>query len=379
MSDLLDPPLRRDHALDNNLAGALVRAATALARLDQALGQHPLRPTFLHRARLEAVRRQAAVDGRAINPWHLAAVIEGLPLRMPDTRMIDNGDVLDAARHALALHGWLAAPDSGQEHEIERAEHVLDAAGTDATPLLAAAGAAHAWLDGGEARAPLRAALVRFWQRAGLLRAPVPLTGTAALGAETPWRQDLWTPHFLHALATEAEDGLGLLLAMERAWLAARAAAPARRSTSRAPAALDLLAATPLISATMLARGLGMSVKSALALLEVFVREGIAVEATHRAARRLFALKGLGEEMRAVVRPPRRPEPGRRPGRPRRDVPETAPPDAPPPLPAFHPVARLLPPIDYASLDAAMAHADQVIGDARRRLATTAERLVLGG
>ena len=73
---------------------------------------------------------------------------------------------------------------------------------------------------------------------------------------------------------------------------------PARRSTSRTSAALDLLAATPLISAIMLAHGLDMSVKSALALLEAFVREGIAVEATHRAARRLFAFKGAGEPVR---------------------------------------------------------------------------------
>jgi hypothetical protein len=28
------------------------------------------------------VRRQAAVDGHAIDPWHLAAVLEGLRLRM---------------------------------------------------------------------------------------------------------------------------------------------------------------------------------------------------------------------------------------------------------------------------------------------------------
>ena len=36
------------------LAGALTHAAAAIARLDQALGSHPLRPAFLYRARLEA-------------------------------------------------------------------------------------------------------------------------------------------------------------------------------------------------------------------------------------------------------------------------------------------------------------------------------------
>jgi hypothetical protein len=41
---------------------------------------------------LEAVRRQAAVDGQAIDPWHLAAVLEGLRLRMDHAlRIIDRG------------------------------------------------------------------------------------------------------------------------------------------------------------------------------------------------------------------------------------------------------------------------------------------------
>jgi hypothetical protein len=72
------------------------------ARVDQALTGHPLLPAFLYRTRLEAVRRQAAVDGQAIDPWHLAAVLEGLRLRMDHAlRIIDRGMILDAARHAL--------------------------------------------------------------------------------------------------------------------------------------------------------------------------------------------------------------------------------------------------------------------------------------
>jgi hypothetical protein len=126
-------------ALDSALAGALARAAGAFARLDQALGSHPLRPAFLHRARLEAVRRQAAVDGRPIDPWHLAAVLEGLRLRMDGAlRIIDRGAILDAARHALTLHQWLTAPDFDQEGEVRQAERCL-AIQTAGTPLLAAA------------------------------------------------------------------------------------------------------------------------------------------------------------------------------------------------------------------------------------------------
>src|SRR5580658_9124668 len=94
------------------LVTALARVATAIARLDQALTAHPLLPAFLYRARLDAVRRAAAVDGNAIDPWHLAAVLEGLRLRMdPSLDMLDRGALFDAARHAFDQYQWLVTPD----------------------------------------------------------------------------------------------------------------------------------------------------------------------------------------------------------------------------------------------------------------------------
>jgi hypothetical protein len=99
------------------LADALT--AAAIARLDEALAVHPLQRAFLHRARLDAVRRQAAVDGRLIDPWQLAAVLESLRLRMADApRTVDRAETLDAARHALALHQWMVAPDFDKEGEV---------------------------------------------------------------------------------------------------------------------------------------------------------------------------------------------------------------------------------------------------------------------
>ena len=75
---------------EDPILDALVRAAASIARLDQALTGHALTPAILYRARLEAIRRQAAVDGHGINPWHLAAMLEGLRPRMdPNLSLLD--------------------------------------------------------------------------------------------------------------------------------------------------------------------------------------------------------------------------------------------------------------------------------------------------
>jgi hypothetical protein len=111
---------------------------------------------------------------------------------------------------------------------------------------------------------------------------------------------------FLTALAGEAEDGLQLLTDLERAWFTARASVGGRRRHSRAAVAVDILAATPLVSAASLATGLGMAVNNAAALLEAFCAAGFAVEVTHRCRRRLFGLAALAP-LRAQVAQPYRP------------------------------------------------------------------------
>jgi hypothetical protein len=375
LDSLVRPPAS---GLDSALAASLARAAAAFARLDQALGGHPLRPAFLHRARLDAVRRQAAVDGQAVDPWHLAAVLEGFRLRMDGAlRIVDRGAILDAARHALDLHQWIVAPDFDQEGEVQQAERCL-AAQPGGTPLLAAAHGMRRWIDGdgqGGARPPIRAALIRFWTRGKVLRVPVPLTGARALQAEMSWDAAAWIPEFLSALADEAEDALDLLFAMERAWFAARAAVAGRRRTSRAAAAVDILAAAPLVSATSLAAGLGMAVKNAAALLEAFCAAGIAIEVTHRSKRRLFGLTGLAP-LRDAVRPPYRPDPTRGRGRPRLEQPDD-PADSvvlPPPADPLTPLDRRQ--FDYSDLDHWVAQMDQAIRQTRRVLQTLANPVI---
>jgi hypothetical protein len=363
---MLESLLRVDRptpaAFDAGLLEALERASGAIARLDQALDNHPLRTAFLYRARLEAVRRQASVDGHGIDPWHLAAVLEGLRLRMDHAlRIVDRGQIFEAARSALTLHQWIVEPDFDQEGEIQEAErHLANAAG-----LVGVGEALWSWLDSGRTRPPVRGALVRFWTKNRFLRAPVPLTGPRALSAEAPHGRSDWMVAFLEALAGEATDYMEMLRSLERGWSAARARVPAQRSTSRAALALDVMAATPLISATTLARAVGMSIKYTTELLDRFVATEIAVEVTHRSARRLFGLAEMAP-VRAATAAPRRPMPGRGRGRPRLDdIPE----ELVAPIAPLPPMSRFQhPPIDYGALEEAMAHYDSVIRTTRIRL-----------
>ena len=365
---LLRPGSPSSPRSDVALFAAHERAAGAIARLDQALDHHPLLPAFLHRARLEAVRRQAAADGRGIDPWHLAAVLEGLRLRMDHAlRIVDRGEIFEAARAALALHQWITEPDFDQEGAVQAAERHL----ADTLPggLLGAAEGVWSWLQGGGTRPPIRAALIRFWGKRRLLRVPVPLTGPRALSAEAPDGHPDWVVAFLEAVAAEAADYLELLRGLEHGWLAARGKVAGRRSTSRATLAVDVLAATPLMSATTLARAIGMSIKCATEVLDRFVAADVAVEVTHRSARRLFGLAGLAP-LRDVVQPPVRPHPSRGPGRPRHETIEDDTATEVPSLPPLLPIAR--PGLDYGALEEAMAHLDAVVRRARASLSSLA-------
>ena len=358
--------------LETETIALALDTAAAIARLDQALADHPLERAFLYRARLEAVRRQAAVDGQAIDPWHLAAILEGLRLRMDPLRIAERGAVFAAARHALDLHGWLTIPDPAQQAEIARAAATLEAASP--VPILGAARGLRGWLDAGFSRAPARAALVDYWIRHNLLRCRVPLTGAVAL--RNPARDpEGWTKAFLAAVGEEAGEALALLQELERAWVSARVAVGGRRRHSRAAAAIDILAAAPLVSPTGLAAGLEMAPNNATALLVEFCRAGIAVEVSRRARGRLFGLAGLAP-LREGVLAPRRPLPGRGRGRPRNmldDRPSVAADGTPgshttPSLPG---AGRLdVPTFDYAELDQWMAQTDTAIRHARAMLET---------
>jgi hypothetical protein len=134
-------------------------------------------------------------------------------------------------------------------------------------------------------------------------------TAKAQIAAEGWWTHDIWVGHFLDAIRAEAADGLAPLRWIKRSCSQARHATAGRRD-SHAAAAIDLLAAAPLLSATSLANLLGIAIKNAIRLLDGFVVQGLASEVTHRSKRRLYGFTHLAP-LREATTAPRRPQPVR--------------------------------------------------------------------
>jgi hypothetical protein len=150
--------------------------------------------------------------------------------------------------------------------------------------------AAHAWLVERKDVAALRAALAVYWRDRGLTDERMPLLTGAALLSAGPPEIGTFLPNFLAALAEEADAGFALFRLMEREWRQGRAAVARRRRDSRANAALDILAAAPIVSAKALSTSLGMAANNATHLLEGLVAENLIVEVTGRQKRRLYGL-----------------------------------------------------------------------------------------
>ena len=121
------PPQNPPPLLSGALAPDLERAAGMIARLDSALASHPLCPAWAWRARLDAIRQQAAVDGQAIDPWHLAALIEGVRLRLDRHAGADRPRrMLSPPRsYAFGLYRWFAAPDPTQRDGDRRGRRTI--------------------------------------------------------------------------------------------------------------------------------------------------------------------------------------------------------------------------------------------------------------
>ncbi|MGX7347328.1 hypothetical protein ACWM9A_15900 [Acetobacter pasteurianus] len=345
---------------DGKLYESLTQTALAFGRLDQRLHHHPLLPAILFREQLEAARACAAVDGHLIDPWRLAAELEGLRSVPLGCDIYERGTSVDALHAAFEQYQWLVRPTDTQRNAIEEASGWLSKHSVRLGPLLGSAHAFHAWIEAGHARAPMRAALIRHWRLTNVLHFPLPLVGARSFVAEAPWSPSEWLPFFLNCLNEEIAAVEDRTRTLEQSWRQARSKSGGQRRTSRADKVVDLLAAYPVVSATRLSAELGLSLKAAYIYLERFLEMGLIVEVTHRAARRLFALKDL-EPLREIVRPPKRPQPGRKRGRPRKkESQETCPPDENVDIRPVEP-APTFAPINYEELERAIDHAERVI------------------
>ncbi len=351
--------IERLTARPDDVASALTRTALAFGALDQQQRRHPLREAVLFRARLEAARQCAAVDGFLIDPWQLAASLEGLRPHIRGQDVYERGSEVDALRYAFEQYQWLARASASQE---DRIAEVLSRAALPVGRLGVLWGSALAfreWIEAGQARAPFRGALVRLWQKEGVFGGLYPVTGAAAFRASSSWDERRWIPAWLDALEREAAGIKDMVHTLERSWWDARAQAGDQRRNSKAALAIDIIAAHPVISATTLAARLSVSVQAACVLLERFVARGLVVDVTGRSARRLFALKDLAPFREAAgVR--EKPVPGRKRGRPAlgegaapvdRDVTSVE--------ETFQPLPRWQP--DFSELEAAMNAADSLI------------------
>lgn len=126
----------------------------------------------------------------------------------------------------------------------------------------------------------------------------LPLGFTRATPAEKPLSD--WLKDALEALAKEAEQSYRRLLELtrqHRAWQEALAKEGLRRH-SRAPKALDLLAATPVISINMIASHLSSSHVTAGRVVERLIATGILIEQTSRVRHKVYMAGDLAMERR---------------------------------------------------------------------------------
>src|SRR4051794_21460603 len=275
----------------------------------------------------------------------------------------------------------MAAPDPEQVRLRDIALDSLRAEERGQPVLAAAARGMLNWLAGQGSRPAIRAAVPLYLRDRGITIHILPaVTGGDALRAG-PDDPDGFTVRFLETVQREAVDGRDLLLTMEREWRQARLRVDHRagaRSNSRLPAAVDLLAASPLLSISALAEALGCSVEGASRMLEALVRLEVAAEVTGRTgrgARRLYGLRRLLPIRAETTATRRRASEGQR-GRPKRVL--TAPfaeladdsgaAEMTPNAEALEPVRLAAVSFDFDALDRLIAAADERTRGVRRLL-----------
>jgi hypothetical protein len=319
-----------------SLMRPLAEASFALGGLSHGLAATSLHAAWLWREMARSTVKICQMSGYRVQHDRLMLHLAGLPhapgenaaglsaarrlflTTAPLFRQADRADsggslqelFLPLWQEDEAAHDGSARPDGeGGAVSEERdglaalADRLADGAVTDGVPALLAipAGLRHAAASRRLPPGLTRLALPLALQRAGLLSkaAPALIGGRLPLGATRAQSDGLpvtaWLVRCLSALAAEAKAAsrrLDALFRQHRAWQERLATAGLRRH-ARAPLVLDLLTATPVVSASLAARHLDCSSAGAGEILRRLADLGIVREATARARWKIYLATDL--------------------------------------------------------------------------------------
>lgn len=195
---------------------------------------------------------------------------------------------------------WLEARRANPDEIRQVLEKALDPAALspwrERTPLIGAAGFLGIWHRSGAADllgGATGRALAGAWMRREVPSAPGSfLPAIGFLGHAADWHPSTgprWAVSVLEASIRGADWGAKLLASLRRAEKRLKAASADDRSHSRLPALLDLLIATPAISARQAAEALAITPMSARRLFDRLATQNLVREITGRGAFRLYA------------------------------------------------------------------------------------------
>lgn len=312
----------------------MIEASTALARLDERLAAAPdaVRAGWISRALVCEAAASLRLDGFHASSHDLLLILNNSLNRTPDQ---DLGRAMNIHSMLLALHrrnprhlfsarkiatitqlrlrgsqeqpslpAWLQNRLYSAETMHEALAEALNPSSVNFWKTLPSleAGAhiiAH-WHASGAADciggAPSRALAMAWTHKAGLTSNYYLLPSVGFLGHASEYRPDIhgsWLDQFLKACIRSADWGFKLHGHLSSAYRRLQETAPCERSTSHMTALIELLMATPVLSAATAGQTLHITSHAARAMLTTLENKGLIHEITGRRSFRLYTAAPL--------------------------------------------------------------------------------------